>query len=233
MRSLTVSLLCLVCACQSSAQVRANGSASAKADPFAALDEPEPVDPPPTSAGLDSVDETLAQTGGTHLALLGARHDLTLEIGLASNCRCVAFATGAPTDPRFQWEGPTPRVQHEAQVVVAFRADSDCLDGAARPSYRGYETEGANVVLLLEAARSGRPELSGAIVPRPKSGGQLLVRPTGKLGYGGSLEGEGDCDLGLANADAPTTGRTPSLRTVKPVATDVEQPPPDSLHTEE
>jgi hypothetical protein len=215
-RLLTVTLVLAATACQSSTQVRASGSLSAKADPFARLDEPEPLGATPTTAGLQSVDDALVQKTGTRLALLGARHDLTLKADLAESCQCLAFGVGAPTDPRFAWEGPTPLVQYDTQLVVAFRADASCLNGKPGPSYRGYQTQGSNVILLLEAARSGRPELSGAILPRPTAGGRLLVRSSVPAVFGRSLDNpDTACVLPVSGG---TRSATPAVATLKPAA---------------
>jgi hypothetical protein len=62
-------------------------------------------------------------------------------------------------------------------------------------SYRGYRKDGADVVIMVESVVAGRPEIRGAIVPRPKQGGRLLVEPFPKsLTAGRSLtDGAGAC----------------------------------------
>jgi hypothetical protein len=232
----TLLILAGTTACHSSAQVNASGSVNGKADPFAELDRPEPFGETPTSDGLRSVDEALGQSSGARLALMGARHDLSVKEGVPASCECVAFVAAAPTDNRFEWEGPPPLVQVDDQVAVAFRADSACLAGKAGPSYRGYVKDGANVVLLLEDVHPGRPELRGAIVPRPAAGGDLLVRTSAPdAAYGKALDGSNSLCVveysGGARARPPAPAAT--LRRSHTLPTAAETPPPDALDVEE
>ena len=54
-----------------------------------------------------------------------------------------------------------------------------------------------DVIVLVEAARGGRPLTSGAIIPKPVGPGQVFVAPTSKkLPYGRALEGKGLCKIG-------------------------------------
>lgn len=67
-------------------------------------------------------------------------------------------------------------------------------------SYQGYQVQGSDVIVLLEAARLGRPIAEGAIIPRPGEGGRLLVRAVDKkTPYGRPLDGTaGDCVVPLS-----------------------------------
>lgn len=167
----------------------------------------------PTEDGLKAVDQSLAQATGQGLALLGARHDLTLAAEQPETCRCIAFGVGAPSDARFEWEGPKPQVRSDEQLVVAFRADPECLGGKPSPSYQGYATEGRNVMLLLEAVHPGRPELNGAIVPRPTGDGALLVKLSDPdLTFGQPLEESADRYCEVPFTGGPAAAKRASAR---------------------
>jgi hypothetical protein len=64
-------------------------------------------------------------------------------------------------------------------------------------SYWGYRISGNDVVVLVEAARDGRPLTSGAIIPKPVGGGQVYVAPASKKSpYGRGKDGSDQCKLG-------------------------------------
>jgi hypothetical protein len=146
---------------------------------------------------LSAVDNALAAQGPS-LVLLGARHDLSLREGLPPTCECVAFVAGQANDERFVWDGAKPSALPNDEVVVAFRAAVDCLNGLAAPSYQGYAVEGPNVVLLLEPTVAGRPELHGAVLPKPAAGGSLSVRSSdAKAPYAKAFSGAGECKIAV------------------------------------
>ncbi|HEX2735230.1 MAG TPA: hypothetical protein VHM70_26685 [Polyangiaceae bacterium] len=179
--------------CHASAQAHANssGDVGAKADAYDDLDEHSVEDERGRVAEFADTPEAAPGT-----TLLGARHDLFLKSG-TSSCRCIAAAAGQPNDPRFGWEAQVPALDPNHEMVVAFKNES-CPDstpdlGAA---YRGYRTtETGDVVVMIEAAREGRPQLYGAIVPRPQGQGRLLIEPFPRaLPYGQPLTGK-DCSV--------------------------------------
>jgi hypothetical protein len=158
--------------------------ASVKAEAKTSLDLEEPpadFEETPESASGGGPSRAAVQ-GAAAPALLGARHDLRLVAGKQSTmCRCLAVAVGAPDNPAFSWESEIPTIDPETEVVIAFSsAGTGCTDEPKESlgaSYWGYQTSAADVVVVVEAARSGRPVTTGAIIPRPGAGGHLYVRP--------------------------------------------------------
>jgi hypothetical protein len=157
--------------------------ASVKAEAKTSLDLEEPAadfDEPPASTAPDASTRKLDSEATP--ALLGARHDLRLVPGKGSTlCHCLAVALGSPSDPAFSWESETPTIDPTTELVIAFSsADTGCTEEPKESlgaSYWGYQTSGEDVVVVVEAARSGRPVTTGAIIPRPGQGGHIYVRP--------------------------------------------------------
>lgn len=132
--------------------------------------------------------------------LLGARHDLRLAPSVTSaTCQCLAVALGGPTTAGLTWSGPVPPVDAESQLVLGLGSEGIACSGndkGAVASYKGYEVEGADVVVTVETAQSGRPVTHGAIIPKPSSGGRVYVRPADKnVPFGRALSGNGRCAL--------------------------------------
>jgi hypothetical protein len=157
--------------------------ASVKAEAKTSLDVEEPADfdEPPASSSPDASTRELASEG-TPPALLGARHDLRLVPGKQTTaCHCLAVVLGSPNDPAFSWESEVPTIDPATEVVIAFSsADTGCTEAPKESlgaSYWGYQTSGEDVVVVVEAARSGRPVTTGAIIPRPGQGGHIYLRP--------------------------------------------------------
>lgn len=206
--ALTLGLPLVGCKASVQANVKSGANAEAEPDPFAHLNDPEPTPTPdPNAAQLAEVD---AQLKGNKpaLALLGARHDLQLRPRATPICSCMAFANGAPSDPRFAWEEQPPALAASTSTVVAFgMVEGECASEVVA-SYRGYEVVGADVHLLLEAAVDGRPQLSGAVVPAPQSGGHFVVVPPKDAPFGKSrVAGETQCVLPDDSTGKPATGK--------------------------
>lgn len=169
---------------------KASVSADAKVGGEAKADFDKPLDQPVDAqqADFDEGDER-------EFALLGARHDLTFKGNASPKCKCLAVALGVANDSAFEWATGAPRINPEGQLVVALSSVA-CGDGAAGASYWGFETDGADVVVVVENAHAGRPLTSGGIIPRPMGDGNVYVRPKDKkVPYGGALDGGGRCKL--------------------------------------
>jgi hypothetical protein len=75
--------------------------------------------------------------------------------------------------------------------------------GGLGASYWGYERVGADVVVVVENARPGRPVMRGAILPRPQASGRIEIRPLDKqVAYGRPLDGKN----GLCQVKFPASG---------------------------
>jgi hypothetical protein len=163
-------------------------------------------------------------TDSQGLALLGARQDLSFRGPATATCKCLVVATGQPGDPKFQWNGAKPVIAADSQLVLALSsAGIDCPEaGANAPgaSYWGYQIVGNDVVVVVEAASPKYPLAAGGIIPRPKSGGQVYVKPVDKaLPYGKAANGTGDrCQVGqVVNLDSPAPAAFDAPRVVTPI----------------
>ncbi len=127
-------------------------------------------------------------------ALLGSRRDLRL-VGGKTGCSCLRTAVGAPSEPAFAWDGVRPSLDAGHQIVVALSSDDVPCPGAKKgASYWGYELHGNDIWVIVESAELGRPVATGAVVPRPASGGRILLhRKDRSLPYGQAAGG--DCVL--------------------------------------
>ena len=134
--------------------------------------------------------------------LLGARHDLKLRAGQATaSCQCLAVAIGGSHGSAMLWSGTAPDIDERSQMTIALSSDGQACKGEPKnslgASYWGYRVSGNDVVVLVEAARGGRPLTSGAIIPKPVGPGQVYVAPaSSKLPYGRPLSGSGMCKIG-------------------------------------
>jgi hypothetical protein len=137
-------------------------------------------------------------------ALFGARHDLRLTAGAAGSpkCRCLAAALGTAHAPGFAWQAEVPSIDPRTQLVIALGSDGlSCGEEPADSlgaSYWGYKVSGNDVIVVVEAARAGRPVTRGAIIPKPVAPGQVYVQPlTASTPYGAALSGTAArCALG-------------------------------------
>lgn len=147
-----------------------------------------------------------ASSGNASIAagrvLLGARHDLTLRPGKSTaSCECLAVALGGSRNSSMSWSAVPPDLDETTQLSIALSsAGQACKDEPKQSlgaSYWGYRISGNDVIVLVEAARGGRPLTSGAIIPKPVGSGQVYVAPASKkLPYGRPLEGKGLCKIG-------------------------------------
>jgi hypothetical protein len=134
--------------------------------------------------------------------LLGARHDLKLRSGKGTaSCSCLSVALGASRSDGMVWSAAPPALDDSTQLSIALSSEgADCKDepkGSLGASYWGYRISGNDVIVLVEAARGGRPLTSGAVIPKPVGAGQVFVAPTSKkLPYGHALGGKGSCKIG-------------------------------------
>ena len=214
MRSLLVSAvfgsLLAIAGCQASveAEVKTGGS-----DKDQVPDFDKPIEP--TSQGAAPVDDSPREVGP-----LGARQDLSFKGPATGACSCLAVALGQAGDPTFAWAGGAPQTDPASQLVVALSsAGVACAaSGASGASYWGYEVDGNDVVVVVESARPGRPQTSGAIIPRPLGDGQVYVRPSEKgVPYGRPATGKGErCQVShlapVARAAAPAPSPTSGVR---------------------
>lgn len=181
---------------QGDARASSDGKSSGQGNAFADFDE-QSIEDDRGDFGEFAVTPRSKDTGNA--ALLGARHDVVVKADAqGSSCRCLSVVvTGDPRDPRLSWESQIPSIDPARNLVVAFRS-LDCSDTSTDglgASYRGYRsTDDGGITVMVEAAKSGRPLITGAVIPRPGAGGQLLFEPfPTSLPYGKSLAGTGPC----------------------------------------
>lgn len=187
---------------QKTAEIAARQPSFGDADDERLAGEPPSLGVSGSSSGADTV-------------LLGARHDLRLASGAATTaaCTCLAVALGSPSDPRFDWSSGAPLTDPEIQLVIALGSSGVPCGSAPNKglgaSYWGYRWSDDDVIVLVEAAKPGRPITTGAVIPKPLGGGKVYVEPTSsKTPYGRPLSGGGNRCL-IGNPGAPRArGRT-------------------------
>lgn len=154
-----------------------------------------------TSTG-NALASTSATNPGSSRVLLGARHDLKLRPGVATaSCECLSVALGGARSSGMVWGAVPPELDEGTQLSIALSSDGQACKGEPKKSlgasYWGYRLNGNDVVVLVEAARGGRPLTTGAVIPKPVGPGQVYVAPASKkLPYGRPLEGKGLCKIG-------------------------------------
>jgi hypothetical protein len=155
-----------------------------------------------TSTG-NAVASTSATTNpGASRVLLGARHDLKLRPGQATaHCECLSVALGGARSGGMVWGVVPPELDDGMQLSIALSSEGQACKGEPKKSlgasYWGYRLKGNDVIVLVEAARGGRPLTAGAVIPKPVGPGQVYVAPASKtLPYGRALEGTGLCKIG-------------------------------------
>jgi hypothetical protein len=152
---------------------------------------------------LRAAEETPPQAAGEP-APFGARHDVRLAVAAAGTpkCRCLAVALGTAHSPSLSWQSDVPAIDPRRQLVVALGSDGLGCDGeptdSLGASYWGYKVSGSDVVVVVEAARAGRPITRGAIIPKPSPSGQVFIAPlSSATPYGAPLGASGErCALG-------------------------------------
>jgi hypothetical protein len=178
------------------ASVKGDASVTAGRGDEEAGDIDGPSEQPASGDNADNAD----------VAMLGARHDLRLSPEIkTAKCRCLAVALGTPTNSAMSWRGTPASIDPRSQLVIAFSSDAQQCPGEPQgslgASYWGYRMSGNDVVVVIEAARDGRPVTTGAIIPKPNGEGQVVVQPlTRDLPYGQSLSGGESCPLGNPGA---------------------------------
>ncbi len=143
--------------------------------------------------------ETLAEPSSAEVAMLGARHDLSLKGTGATRCACLGVTVGQPSDPAFQWAGAPPATDPTEQQVLALTTTGiPCAQapaGSLGASYWGYERQGEDVIVTVETASLGRPITLGAIIPKPQGKGATWMRARGPSPYGRGTGAGGLCRL--------------------------------------
>lgn len=149
-----------------------------------------------------SANGTAASNPNSSRVLLGARHDLKLRAGQGTaSCQCLSVALGGSHNGGMLWSSVPPDIDEGTQLSIALSSEGQaCKDEPKKSlgaSYWGYRLSGNDVVVLVEAAHGGRPQTSGAIIPKPVGPGQVYVAPAHKkLPYGRALQGKGLCQIG-------------------------------------
>jgi len=182
------------------------------------------------AAGPDEQATVAAATGP---ALLGARRDLKFQGPKQAICSCLAVKLGAPADSAFAWEHGPPIVDDSRQLVVGLSSEGvACSENVGLgASYKGYQTPGNDVVVMVERAHEGRPVTSGAVIPRPIADGQVyVVAAEPGSPFGGSVgDSKQRCKLEL-----PAAGAAPVERAaLVPAATTAEEPELEEVPPEE
>jgi hypothetical protein len=116
--------------------------------------------------------------------LNGVRLDLTLGPKAQPNahCSCLDVMVGQAQDAGFQWGPEVPTLSAE-QMVIALRTEgAQCPAGTPaapirRPSIRGVERSGADVIVVIEELPVGRPLALGVVTTMPGPGGSVYLRP--------------------------------------------------------
>jgi hypothetical protein len=140
--------------------------------------EAETLTGPPESAPAAAAQE-----------LDGVRLDLTLDKKTepSTRCSCLDVMVGQARDKGFLWGPEVPTLSAE-QMVIAMRTEgANCPADAAtrRPSIRGIDRVGADVIVVVEDLPVGRPLALGAVTTMPGAGGSVYLRPADRrLPYG-------------------------------------------------
>jgi len=207
----------------SSADADANFEASAAGEA-----DGNDFDKPKTAAGGPDAAATIAAATGP--ALLGARRDLKFQGPKQANCSCLAVKLGEPSDSAFAWEHGPPIVDGSRQLVVGLSSEGvSCSETAGLgASYKGYQTPGNDVVVMVERAHEGRPVTSGAVIPRPVADGQVYVVAAERGSpFGGTVgDPKQRCKLELPSAaPAARSALVPAAATTE--ESELEEAPPE------
>jgi hypothetical protein len=139
--------------------------------------------------------------------LLGARHDLSYGGPTTAVCKCLAIRVeDRPESESLHWDAAPPLIDRKNQWIVALSSKGVPCDGAPADtlgaSYQGYETDGDDVVIYVEALGEGRPMTTGAIIPRPPRDGGVYVEAAGSV-YGKPLNADKRCKVPSPVSAAP------------------------------
>jgi hypothetical protein len=192
----------LVAACH--AQVKGGASVNASGDDERKWEETE-HDPAPTTAphALVAAPAPEAPSAPASTPFIGVTHDLSLTPSSSRQaaCRCLAVSYGSPDDPKFAWQAPAPQVGVD-MVAIAIAADGVACSSPGyaplRASISAVDRQGADIIVLVENVREGRPVMHGALAPRPGPGGAIVVRARKGAPYGASVNGaSGSCRIAV------------------------------------
>lgn len=137
-----------------------------------------------------------APAAATPATLFGARHDLSLAAGGKAKCQCLAAVAGMPNAKDFVWRDQPAVIDGQTQLAFALRSHGvSCSEQAPGATYMGYEKRGPDVVITVEPVVEGHPVTLGAIIPKPQSGGKVIIQGAGKVPYGKPLSGTGSCAI--------------------------------------
>ena len=197
-------------ACRAQVTAKANvNTGEAEAQDDRKWEVPEPASQPseaapapaPTKAAqrVASAVAPAAPSGGG-VQFLGVMHDLSLAPGAPRTtvCRCLAVAHGAPSDGKFVWQAGAPPTDLDT-IAIAIAADgAGCPSGAAsaRTSISAIERDGADIVVVVENLREGRPIMRGALAASPGPNGAIAVRTRHGAPYP-AASGSGPCRIPL------------------------------------
>lgn len=212
--SLLAIALCVAC----SSAPPPKAKSPPKEDPWSDFDPASSLEDPTQQSSLSkesasAVDDSQGYSRAPP-ALLGARHDLQLNDGAQTSCKCLQVAYGSADRKEFVWAGTTPTLESD-QWAVAFRAAA-CGNSDALLSYRGFERRGTDIVVRVESAHAGRPRVMGAVVPKPI--GRLIIQPHAlATDHGRSLkDGERSCVVAEADPGATNNVSTARVAAAKP-----------------
>jgi len=191
------------------------GVGGCKSSVHKGTEEEVPLHERPLAEDL-AADESGLLAGGPASAgaddpLVGARPDLQLaDESPSADCECLAVHLGKANDPEFFWQSGPPRTRSDQVVIAVSSAGVPCPaaeEGSLGATYWGFRQEGADVVVVVEQARDGRPMTTGAVIPRPGPGGAVYVAPqNARIPYGRPLtRGERYCRV----SDPSPAGETP------------------------
>ena len=253
-RSVVALIFGLICGCQASVNADANVSGKgAAAEGDANLHASGDVEGQGemTRSAVASPNGAAAMSAGAQnlsasRVLLGARHDLKLQPGKGNaSCECLSVALGSTHSDGMAWSAGAPEIDESSQLSIALSSASQACKGEPKQSlgasYWGYRLRGNDVVVLVEAARDGRPMTNGAIIPKPVGAGQVYVAPAfKKLPYGRPLQGQGLCKIGnpgqprtaaFTELEVGTNAPAPSSHSVtrQPTNVDTGNDPPTTI----
>jgi hypothetical protein len=193
---------------------KASTHAEAKLSSAEINDEIKDFDRPLEPASARSVNTPLAEgeVEGEY-PLLGARHDLGYGGPATAVCKCLAIRVEDRADAEaLHWDMAVPHIDRRHQWIVALSSKGVPCDGTPADtlgaSYQGYETEGDDVIVYVEALGEGRPMTSGAIIPRPPRDGGVYVEAAGSV-YGKPLGNEKRCKVPVPASAAPPAPSEP------------------------
>jgi hypothetical protein len=194
--------------CKGSTHAEANVGGDVSSEEIKDFDRP--LEP----ASSKTVNPPLAQgdVPGEY-ALLGARHDLSYGGPTTAVCKCLAIRVeDRPDAESLHWDTVPPLTDRKNQWIVAMTSKGVPCDATPSDtlgaSYQGYETDGDDVIVYVEALGEGRPMTTGAIIPRPPRDGGVYVEASGSI-YGKPLNADKRCKVPVPVSAAPPAPAEP------------------------